>query len=159
MVRMDCVLQLLFVNLTTAHTQRQNYENGTVFTYRETGVYIQGHGTRIHDSLVLTTGVTKTWLRPGPREPATVELVETNLRHLVVNRVPVVIQSRGLQDDPRRPHHHRHREDPEEQPVQHHRHVLPVLQDLQRETVLNPRDHQNHHLHCPLSFLFMLCYE
>ena len=78
---------------------------------------------------------TDTGPRPGPREPAAVELVQTNLRHLVINGVPVVIESRGLQDDPRGPHHHGHREDPEEQPVQHHRHVLPVLQDLERESV------------------------
>ena len=102
----------------------------------------------------------QTSLRPGPREPAAVELVQTNLRHLVVNRVPVVVQGRGLQDDPRGPHHHGHREDPEEQPVQHHRHVLPVLQDLKRKRKrLNTPLPQIHHLHCPLSFLFMFCDE
>ena len=53
-----------------------------------------------------------------------------NLRHLVVNGVAVIVEGRGLQDDPRGPHHHGNSEDPEEQTVQHHRHVLPVLQDL-----------------------------
>ena len=80
----------------------------------------------------------------------------------MIDRVPVVVQRWGLQDDPRRPHHHSHREDPEEQPVQHHRHVLPVLQDLEKERErkrLNTALPQIHHLHCPLSFLFMFCDE
>ena len=64
------------------------------------------------------------------REPAAIELVQTNLGHLVVNGIAVVVESRGLQDDARSAHHHCHGKYPEEQPVQDHGNVLPVLQDL-----------------------------
>ena len=47
-----------------------------------------------------------------------------------VERLPLVVERGRLQDDARRPHQHGHREDPQEEPVQHHRHVLPVLLDL-----------------------------
>ena len=47
-----------------------------------------------------------------------------------VERLPLVVERGRLQDDARRPHQHGHREDPQEEPVEHHRHVLPVLDDL-----------------------------
>ena len=56
--------------------------------------------------------------------------LQPDVRQLFVNGYPVVIEAGGLQDDARRPHHHRHREDPEEQSVKDHRHVLPVLLSL-----------------------------
>ena len=52
-----------------------------------------------------------------------------------------------LQDDARGADHHRHCEDPQEQPVQHHRHVLPVLFSLSRKKTMRSfgqnRKHQN----------------
>ena len=47
-----------------------------------------------------------------------------------VERLPLVVERGRLQDDARRPHQHGHREDPQEEAVEHHRHVLPVLDDL-----------------------------
>ena len=61
-----------------------------------------------------------------------VEVVSPDLGVLHVDGVPVVVEGGGLQDDAGRAHQHRHREDPQEQPVQHHRHVLPVLQNLSK---------------------------
>ena len=55
---------------------------------------------------------------------------DANVRELLVDRLPVVVEAGRLEDDARRAHHHRHREDPQEQAVQHHRHVLPVLFSL-----------------------------
>lgn len=46
---------------------------------------------------------------------------------MLVNRHSVVVQRRRLQDDARRAHQDGQREDPQEQPVQHHRHVLPIF--------------------------------
>ena len=147
MVRLDSVLQILFCwtfNYSDDTHHHHTYRTGLGKCY---SIYIW-HLERLEYIYTLYRDINhgtmapwqslqnkQTSLRPGPREPAAVELVQTNLGHLVVNRVPVVIESRGLQDDPSRPHHHRHREDPEEQPVQHHRHVLPVLQDLRKERV------------------------
>ena len=48
-----------------------------------------------------------------------------------VERLPLVVERGRLQDDARRPHEHGHREDPQEEAVQHHGHVFPVLDDLQ----------------------------
>ena len=61
-----------------------------------------------------------------------VEVVAPDLGVLHVDGVPVVVEGGGLQDDAGSAHQHRHREDPQEQPVQHHRHVLPVLQNLSK---------------------------
>ena len=58
--------------------------------------------------------------------------LQTDVRQLFINGYPVVIEAGGLQDDARRPHHHRHREDPEKQSVKDHGHVLPVLENLER---------------------------
>ena len=38
-----------------------------------------------------------------------------------------------LEDDAGRPDQHRHGEDPEEETVQDHGHILPVLEDLSRK--------------------------
>ena len=46
---------------------------------------------------------------------------------LLVDGTAVVVQARRLQDDARGADHHRHGEDPEEQAVENHRHVFPVL--------------------------------
>ena len=48
----------------------------------------------------------------------------------MVDGVPVVVEGRSLEDDTRGANHHGYSEDPEEQTVQHHGHVLPVFQDL-----------------------------
>ena len=56
--------------------------------------------------------------------------LQSDVRELFIYRYPVIVQAGRLQDDPGRPHHHRHGEDPEEQPVKDHRHVLPVLLGL-----------------------------
>ena len=56
--------------------------------------------------------------------------LEADVGELLVDGDPVVVEAGGLEDDARRAHHHRHREDPQEQAVQHHRHVLPVLLSL-----------------------------
>ena len=53
--------------------------------------------------------------------------LQTDVRQLFINGYPVVVEAGRLQDDPCRPHHHGHREDPEEQSVKDHGHVLPVL--------------------------------
>lgn len=42
----------------------------------------------------------------------------------------LVVERGRLQDDAGRAHQHGQREDPQEQPVQHHGHVLPVLLHL-----------------------------
>ena len=59
-----------------------------------------------------------------------VPCLQSDVRELLINGYPVIVQARRLEDDPSRSHHHCHREDPEEQPVQHHGHVLPVLLGL-----------------------------
>ena len=56
--------------------------------------------------------------------------LQADVRQLLVDGDAVVVEAGGLEDDARRAHHHRHREDPQEQAVQHHRHVLPVLLSL-----------------------------
>lgn len=45
-----------------------------------------------------------------------------------------VVQRRTLQDDAGRASDAGQREDPQEEPVQHHRHEFPVLDDLRNET-------------------------
>ena len=59
-----------------------------------------------------------------------VACLQSDVGELLIDWYPVVVQAGRLQDDAGRPHHHRHREDPKEQPVQDHRHVLPVLLGL-----------------------------
>ena len=56
--------------------------------------------------------------------------LQADVGQLLVDGDAVVVEAGGLEDDARRAHHHRHREDPQEQAVQHHRHVLPVLLSL-----------------------------
>ena len=58
--------------------------------------------------------------------------LEADVRELLVDGYPVIVKTRRLQDDPRRADHHRHREDPEKQPVQDHRHILPILLGLKK---------------------------
>jgi hypothetical protein len=55
---------------------------------------------------------------------------DPDVRELLVDRLSVVVEAGRLEYDAGRAHHHRHREDPQEQAVQHHRHVLPVLLSL-----------------------------
>ena len=59
--------------------------------------------------------------------------LQADVGELLVDGDPVVVEAGCLEDDARRAHHHRHREDPEEQAVQHHRHVLPVLLHLKQQ--------------------------
>ena len=61
--------------------------------------------------------------------------LEADVGELLVDGNPVIVETRRLQDDPRRADHHRHREDPEKQPIQDHRHVLPILFGLKMERV------------------------
>ena len=61
--------------------------------------------------------------------------LEADVGELLVNGNPVIVETRRLQDDPRRADHHRHREDPEKQPVQDHRHILPILFGLKKDLV------------------------
>ena len=56
--------------------------------------------------------------------------LQTDVRQLFINGYPVIVEAGSLQDDPCSSYNHRHREDPQEQAVQHHRHVLPVLLSL-----------------------------
>lgn len=49
---------------------------------------------------------------------------------LEVDGLPLVVQRRGLEYDGARAHDTRQREHPQEEPVEHHRHVLPVLDHL-----------------------------
>ena len=58
--------------------------------------------------------------------------LQTDVRQLFINRYPVVIEAGGLQDDARRSHHHRHREDPEKESVKNHGNVLPILFGLKK---------------------------
>ena len=44
---------------------------------------------------------------------------------------PHIVETRSSEDDPPRPHETGQGEQPEEQPVKHHGHVLPVLHHLQ----------------------------
>ena len=55
---------------------------------------------------------------------------QPDLGQLDVDGLPVVVEGGGLEDDPGGAHQDGHREDPQEEPVQHHGHVLPVLYDL-----------------------------
>ena len=59
--------------------------------------------------------------------------LEADVRELLVNGYPVIIKTWRLQDNPRRAHHHRHREDPEKESVQNHCHVLPILFGLKKK--------------------------
>ena len=54
-----------------------------------------------------------------------------DVRDLPVDGDSVVVETGRLQDDASRADADRQGEDPEEEPVQHHRDVLPVLFDLQ----------------------------
>ena len=56
--------------------------------------------------------------------------LQTDVRQLFINGYPVVIEAGRLQDDAGRAHEDGQREYPEEEAVQHHRHVLPVLLHL-----------------------------
>ena len=49
--------------------------------------------------------------------------------------VSVAVNIVFLKDDARRTDQDGHREDPQEQAVHHHRHVLPVLDDLKQDKV------------------------
>ena len=60
--------------------------------------------------------------------------VPANLGVFLIERHAVVVEGRRLQDDAGRADHHRQQEHPQEQTVQHHRHVLPVLTHLEDET-------------------------
>ena len=55
---------------------------------------------------------------------------EADFGELDVEGLAIVVEGGRLQDDSGRTHQHRHGEDPQKQPVQHHGHVLPVLYDL-----------------------------
>ena len=59
--------------------------------------------------------------------------LEADVRELLVNGDPVIVETWRLQDDPRRAHHHCHREDPEKESVQNHGNVLPILFGLKKE--------------------------
>lgn len=50
-----------------------------------------------------------------------------DLVEMLVYGYAVVVERRRLQDYARGPHQHGQRKNPQEQPVQYHRHVLPVL--------------------------------
>lgn len=56
-----------------------------------------------------------------------------DLREAHVDRHPFVVEGRRLQDDPRRADQHREGEYPEEEPVEDHRYVLPVLLHLRKK--------------------------
>lgn len=58
--------------------------------------------------------------------------LEADVGELLVDGYPVIVKTRRLQDDSRRADHHRHREDPEKQPVQDHRNILPILLGLKK---------------------------
>lgn len=51
-----------------------------------------------------------------------------------VDRDTVVVECRRLENDARGAHEHRQREDPEEQSIQDHGHVFPVLLHLNRKS-------------------------
>lgn len=53
----------------------------------------------------------------------------------LVDRHPVVVESGRLQDDARGTHQNCQSEDPKEQAIQHHRHVLPIFLYLHREMI------------------------
>ena len=61
--------------------------------------------------------------------------LEADVRELLVNGDPVIVETWRLQDDPRRAHHHCHREDPEKESVQNHGNVLPILFGLKKEVI------------------------
>lgn len=52
---------------------------------------------------------------------------------LEVDRLPFVVQRRRLEDDGARAHDAGQREHPQEEPVEHHRHVLPVFDHLMKK--------------------------
>ena len=56
---------------------------------------------------------------------------EPDAGELDVERLAVVIEGGGLEDDARGAHQDGHREDPQEETVQNHRHILPVLNHLE----------------------------
>ena len=58
--------------------------------------------------------------------------LQANVGELLVNGYPVIVETWRLQDDPRRAHHHRHREDPEKESVKNHGNVLPILFGLKK---------------------------
>ena len=55
---------------------------------------------------------------------------EADLGQLDVERLPVVVEGRRLKDDSGSADQHCHSEDPEEEAIEHHRDVLPVLDHL-----------------------------
>lgn len=59
-----------------------------------------------------------------------------DLRQTHVDGRALVVQRGRLQDDAGGAHHHGEREDPQEQPVQHHRHVFPILFYLHSSNLL-----------------------
>ena len=64
---------------------------------------------------------------------APVAEVYADVGDLAVDGHAVVVEAGRLQDDAGRAHEDGQREYPEEEAVQHHRHVLPVLLHLKRE--------------------------
>lgn len=59
-----------------------------------------------------------------------------DLRQSYVYRSALIVQSRRLEDNTGRTDHHRQREDPQEQSIEHHRHILPVLLHLQTRAAM-----------------------
>ena len=55
---------------------------------------------------------------------------QPDLGQFDVERLAIVVERGGLQDDAGRPHQHGHGEDPQEEAVEHHGHVLPVFNHL-----------------------------
>ena len=60
-------------------------------------------------------------------------LLFRDLAVLDVDRLRGIVEARRLQDNQHRTKHAGHREYPEEDPVEHHRHVFPVLLHLKSE--------------------------
>ena len=67
------------------------------------------------------------------RPHAPVAEVDADVGDLAVDGDAVVVEAGRLQDDARGADEHGQREDPQEEPVQHHGHVLPVLFHLQNK--------------------------
>ena len=100
--------------------------------------------------VAMTTATTTTWQLPlwtrrGAARDRRLVLLGTHVHqhHLLlrdlavldVDRLRGIVQARRLENDQHRAEHAGHREYPQEDPVEHHRHVFPVLLHLETEFI------------------------
>lgn len=100
-----------------------------------TGIFVTGSARRFAEVGGSARSFSEVGGGASPKALSVEAVGAEHLRVLLVERLSVVVERGRLQDDARSADQHRQREDPEEEPVQHHRHVLPVLLDLEKKIV------------------------